>query len=109
MDARTPPSAMPESEIALLANILALATRNMSAISTLLGQLSLELGRSTDPHLQQVGQRAVNDIGHLAADLDTQWQLIGSLARFCPLLKRTGVKPQPVLTEIHITELPSHD
>ena len=69
MDARTPPAAVPESEIALLANILALATRNMSALSTLIGQLSLELGRSADPHLQQVGQRALNDIAQLAGDL----------------------------------------
>jgi len=107
MDARTPPSAVPESEIALLANILALATRNMSALSTLIGQLSLELGRSTDPHLQQVGQRALNDIAQLAGDLETQWELIGSLARFCPLLKRSQLKPEPLLTEIHITELPT--
>lgn len=106
MDAKLSSTAVPESEIALLANILALATRNMSAISNLVGQLSLELGRSADPHLQQLGQRALSDIGQLSADLDTQWQLIGSLARFCPLLARSGLKPQPLLTEIHITELP---
>lgn len=106
MDARVSPTVVPESEIALLANILAMATRNMSAISALLSQLSLELGRSADPHLQQVGQRALADIGHLSTALDTQWELIGSLARFCPLLARTPLGGQPLLTEIHITQLP---
>ncbi|MDN6858121.1 hypothetical protein QO207_16110 [Pseudomonas sp. CAN2814] len=106
MDAPATPAVIPQSEIALLANILALATRNMSNLSTLITQLSVELSHSPDAHLQGVGQRALADVDVLAKSLDTQWELIGALARFCPLLSRTPLVKPALVTEIHITELP---
>lgn len=106
MDAPVSPAVIPQSEIALLANILALATRNMSNLSTLITQLSVELGHSPDPHLQRVGQRVLADVDVLAQSLDTQWELIGTLSRFCPLLSRTPLVKPALVTEIHITELP---
>ncbi|WP_447752314.1 hypothetical protein [Pseudomonas nicosulfuronedens] len=106
MDAPATPAVIPQSEIALLANILALAPRNMSNLSTLVTQLSVELGHSSDPHLQRVGQRVLADVDVLAKSLDTQWELIGALSRFCPLLSRTPLVKPTLVTEIHITELP---
>ena len=106
MDAPATPVAIPQSEIALLANILALATRNMTNLSTLITQLSVELGHSPDPHLQRVGQRVLADVDALSKSLDTQWELIGALARYCPLLARTPLVKPTLVTEIHITELP---
>lgn len=106
MDASATPAVIPQSEIALLANILALATRNMSNLSALITQLSVELGHSPDPLLQRAGQRALADVEELARSLDIQWELIGTLARFCPLLSRTPLVKPALVTEIHITELP---
>ncbi|MFJ3052429.1 MULTISPECIES: hypothetical protein [Pseudomonas nitroreducens/multiresinivorans group] len=107
MDASATSAVIPQSEIALLANILALATRNMSNLSTLITQLSVELGHSPDPHLQRVGQRVLADVDVLSKSLDTQWELIGALSRFCPLLSRTPLVKPALVTEIHITELPT--
>ncbi len=106
MDASATPDTIPQSEIALLANILALATRNMTSLSTLITQLSVELGHSPDPHLQRVGQRVLADVDVLSKSLDTQWELIGALSRYCPLLARTPLVKPTLVTEIHITELP---
>ncbi|MCP8463449.1 hypothetical protein NK553_05740 [Pseudomonas sp. ZM23] len=106
MDAPASPAVIPQSEIALLANILALATRNMSSLSTLITRLSVELSHCPDPHLQRVGQRSLSDVDELSRALDTQWELIGSLSRFCPLLSRTPLARPALVTEIHITELP---
>ncbi|KAF1050566.1 MAG: hypothetical protein GAK43_02759 [Stenotrophomonas maltophilia] len=101
------PSQVPESEIALLANILTLTTHNMATLSAMLSQLGIELASSTDTRLQQAGQKALADIEHLSHSLETQMDLIGALARFCPLLKRaTPLVKQPLVTQIHITELP---
>ncbi|MCF3998121.1 hypothetical protein L2E47_51200, partial [Pseudomonas aeruginosa] len=48
----------------------------------------------------------LNELSELGAALETQWDLIGALARFSPLLERTLPRQEPLVTEIHLTELP---
>ncbi|MBU3055248.1 hypothetical protein [Pseudomonas indica] len=94
------------SQIALLANILALSTRNMTAISAMLAQLAALLAKSRDLHLQNAAQGMLDQITTLGADLDMQWDLIQSLERFCPLLARTPPARTALVTEITLTDLP---
>ncbi|MCY1418674.1 hypothetical protein D9M71_342380 [compost metagenome] len=109
MDANEFPAPAPQPDLALLANILALATRNMSSISALVTQLSVELSQSSDPHLQRLGQNTLGDIARLSNDLDSQWVLIESLSRYLPPCQEVQAKSSELITEIHITELPQPD
>ncbi|MDH4558323.1 hypothetical protein E8F11_24650 [Pseudomonas sp. BN417] len=102
----TPPQQVPQSEIALLANILALTTRNMTAITTLLAQVTANLAGSTDSNLQAVSVNLLDKITDLGSDLELQWDLIQSLDRFCPLLARTPPARTSLVTEIDISQLP---
>ena len=102
----TPPQQVPQSEIALLANILALTTRNMTAITTLLAQVTANLANSTDSNLQAVSVNLLDKITDLGHDLELQWDLIQSLDRFCPLLARTPPARTSLVTEIDISQLP---
>ncbi|HCF1906794.1 hypothetical protein [Pseudomonas aeruginosa] len=104
--AGSPHASLPDSDVALLANILVLATRNMNNMTTMLAHLSVELSQSEEPRLQRVGHRVLNELSELGAALETQWDLIGALARFSPLLERTLPRQEPLVTEIHLTELP---
>lgn len=103
---RFSPRLLPDSDVALLANILVLATRNMNNMTTMLAHLSVELSQSEEPRLQRVGHRVLNELSELGAALETQWDLIGALSRFSPLLDRTLPRQEPLVTEIHLTELP---
>ncbi|MOA45929.1 hypothetical protein D3C78_1683770 [compost metagenome] len=67
----------------------------------------MELSQSADPHLQRVGQNVLGDIAHLAGDLDSQWELIGSLSRYFPPWQQVQAQSPELITEIHITELPT--
>lgn len=102
-----PHASLPDSDVALLANILVLATRNMNNMTTMLAHLSVELSQSEEPRLQRVGHRVLNELSELGAALETQWDLIGVLSRFSPLLERTLPRQEPLVTEIHLTELPA--
>ncbi|MEI0657340.1 hypothetical protein [Pseudomonas aeruginosa] len=102
-NAGSPHASLPDSDVALLANILVLATRNMT---TMLAHLSVELSQSEEPRLQRVGHRVLNELSELGAALETQWDLIGALSRFSPLLERTLPRQEPLVTEIHLTDLP---
>ena len=102
----TPPQQVPQSEIALLANILALTTRNMTAITTLLAQVTANLASSTDSNLQVFSVNLLDKITDLGNDLELQWGLIQSLDRFCPLLARTPPARTSLVTEIDISQLP---
>ncbi|MDH4609478.1 hypothetical protein [Pseudomonas sp. BN102] len=102
----TPPQQVPQSEIALLANILALTTRNMTAITTLLAQVTANLASSTDSNLQVFSVNLLDKITDLGSDLELQWDLIQSLDRFCPLLARTPPARTSLVTEIDISQLP---
>src|SRR5215510_13403419 len=102
MDATALPLPAPESDLALLAKILALATSNMTSISALITQLSIELGHSPDPHLQRVGQKVLGDITELANDLDRQWQMIAALSHHFPPLAHAPAEAPELVTEIHI-------
>lgn len=102
----TPPQQVPQSEIALLANILALTTRNMTAITTLLAQVTANLASSTDSNLQAVSVNLLDKITDLGSDLELQWDLIQSLDRFCPLLARIPPARTSLITEIDISQLP---
>lgn len=66
----------------------------------------MELSQSEEPRLQRVGHRVLNELSELGAALETQWDLIGALSRFSPLLERTLPRQEPLVTEIHLTELP---
>lgn len=83
--AGSPHASLPDSDVALLANILVLATRNMNNMTTMLAHLSVELSQSEEPRLQRVGHRVLNELSELGAALETQWDLIGALSRFSPL------------------------
>lgn len=83
-NAGSPHASLPDSDVALLANILVLATRNMNNMTTMLAHLSVELSQSEEPRLQRVGHRVLNELSELGAALETQWDLIGALARFSP-------------------------
>jgi hypothetical protein len=102
----TPPQQVPQSEIALLANILALTTRNMTAITTLLAQVTANLASSADSNLQSTSVNLLDKITNLGSDLELQWDLIQSLDRFCPLLARTPPARTSLVTEIDISQLP---
>lgn len=104
-NAGSPHASLPDSDVALLANILVLATRNMNNMTTMLAHLSVELSQSEEPRLQRVGHRVLNELG-AGGRPETQWDLIGALARFSPLLERTLPRQEPLVTEIHLTELP---
>lgn len=107
--AGSPHASLPDSDVALLANILVLATRNMNNMNnmtTMLAHLSVELSQSAEPRLQRVGHRVLNELSELGAALETQWDLIGALSRFSPLLERTLPRQEPLVTEIHLTDLP---
>lgn len=93
-NAGSPHASLPDSDVALLANILVLATRNMNNMTTMLAHLSVELSQSEEPRLQRVGHRVLNEL-ELGAALETQWDLIGALARFSPLLERTLPRQEP--------------
>ena len=60
-----PPRLLPDSDVALLANILVLATRNMNNMTTMLAHLSVELSQSEEPRLQRVGHRVLNELSEL--------------------------------------------
>lgn len=105
-NAGSPHASLPDSDVALLANILVLATRNMNNMTTMLAHLSVELSQSEEPRLQRVGHRVLNELSELGAALETQWDLIGALSRFSPLLERTLPRQEPLVTEIYLTELP---
>lgn len=94
-NAGSPHASLPDSDVALLANILVLATRNMNNMTTMLAHLSVELSQSEEPRLQRVGHRVLNELSELGAALETQWDLIGALARFSPLLERTLPRQEP--------------
>ncbi|MHC5348452.1 hypothetical protein [Metapseudomonas furukawaii] len=100
------PQQIPQSEIALLANILALTTRNMTAITTLLAQVTAQMANSRDDTLQSASVGLLDRITGLGHDLELQWDLIQSLDRFCPLLARTPPKRTSLVTEIDISQLP---
>ncbi|WP_044872341.1 hypothetical protein [Pseudomonas sp. LFM046] len=102
----TPPQQIPQSEIALLANILALTTRNMTALTTVLAQVTANLAGSTDSNLQASSVGLLDKITGLGHDLELQWDLIQSLERFCPLLARTPPARTALVTEITISQLP---
>ncbi|BAN48889.1 hypothetical protein PCA10_31570 [Metapseudomonas resinovorans NBRC 106553] len=97
---------MPQSEIALLANILALTTRNMTTITTLLAQVTANLATTTDSKLQTASAGLLDRVTDLSHDLELQWDLIQSLDRFCPLLARTPPARTSLVTEINISQLP---
>lgn len=77
--AGSPHASLPDSDVALLANILVLATRNMNNMTTMLAHLSVELSQSEEPRLQRVGHRVLNELSELGAALETQWDLIGAV------------------------------
>ena len=58
----------------------------------MLAHLSVELSQSEEPRLQRVGHRVLNELSELGAALETQWDLIGALARplrgLAPVLDR---------------------
>ncbi|MDH4567378.1 hypothetical protein E8E95_11875 [Pseudomonas sp. BN414] len=101
-----PEQQIPQSEIALLANILALTTRNMTAITTLLAKVTANMAGSTDNNLQAASVGLLDQVTGLGHDLELQWDLIQSLDRFCPLLARTPPARTSLVTEINISQLP---
>ncbi|MCY1218304.1 hypothetical protein D9M68_333920 [compost metagenome] len=105
---QTPQEQVPPSEIALLANILALTTRNMTAITTLLAKVTVNMASSTDSNLQAASVGLLDEVTGLGHDLELQWDLIQSLDRFCPLLARTPPARTSLVTEINISQLPAN-
>ncbi|MBD2840562.1 hypothetical protein ID144_26305 [Pseudomonas sp. JM0905a] len=103
---QTPQQQVPPSEIALLANILALTTRNMTAITTLLAKVTANMANSTDSTLQAASVGLLDQVTGLGHDLELQWDLIQSLDRYCPLLARTPPARTSLVTEIDISQLP---
>ncbi|MBT8768439.1 hypothetical protein [Metapseudomonas boanensis] len=99
-------SQIPPSEIALLANILALNTRNMTTVTMLLAQVTANLSTSSDSNLQAASLPLLDRITQLGQDLELQWDLIQSLERYCPLLARTLPTRTSLVTEIDISQLP---
>ena len=99
-------ASLPDSDVALLANILVLATRNMNNMTTMLAHLSVELSQSEEPRLQRVGHRVPErtlGAGGRPGDPVGPDRRAGA---FSPLLERTLPRQEPLVTEIHLTELP---
>ena len=100
-----PHASLPDSDVALLANIPVLATRNMNNMTTMLAHLSVELSQSEEPRLQRVGHPGPERTPGAGAALETQWDLIGALALH-PCSNVPLPRQEPLVTEIHLTELP---
>lgn len=104
-NAGSPHASLPDSDVALLANILVLATRNMNNMTTMLAHLSVELSQSEEPRLQRVGHRVLNELGAGGRPGDP----VGPDRRagaFLTPARTYPAAPGTLVTEIHLTELP---
>ncbi|MET1077285.1 MAG: hypothetical protein ABWY06_04610 [Pseudomonas sp.] len=89
-------------DITKLTQLLSLSTRSLTHLTAAMAAMAFEMMRSEDRATKAAGQRMIDHLSSIGAELDQQWQILGELPG-APL-QRDSSEP---LEEIDLKAAPS--